>query len=177
AIDETAKELLLRTLKLFEMIRWTKDIDTFLAEEIVPAAKMVGTNWPHRNLIADYFSRTDIYRDSWGGINRELTDTWVRFISEVGYNSDELYKSVKKKLNGNNNSRYFAVLALAQGWHDDLDTLPWLKDRAVNDKDDTVRRAAVQALSQGWHDDPETLPLLKDRAVNDKDNYVRRDAV
>ena len=99
AIDEMAKELLLRTIKLFEMIRGTKDIDTFLAEEIVPASKMVGTNWPHRNLIADSFSRTDIYRGSLGGINHGLTGIWVRFISEVGSNSDEVYKSVKKKLN------------------------------------------------------------------------------
>ncbi|TFH43866.1 MAG: hypothetical protein E4G94_04310, partial [ANME-2 cluster archaeon] len=177
AIDETAKELLLRTLNLFEMVRWTKDIDTFLAEEIVPAAEKVGANWPHRNLIADSFSKTDLYRYSGGNIDMRLTNAWIRFISVVGSDSDEVYKSVEKKLKGNNNSRLLAVLALTQGWHDDPNTLQLIKDWAVNDENYEVRRVAVHELVQGWHDDPKTLQLIKDRTVNDKNYDVRRVAV
>ena len=177
AIDDTAKELLFSVIKLFEMVHWTKDINTFLAEEIVPAAKMVGSNWPHRDLIADSFSRMNVYHNPQGDIDLGLTGTWVDFISEVGSNSDEVYETIKKKLDGNNNSRLLAVLALAAGWHDDPDTLPWLKDQAVNDKCDIVRRAAVQALAAGWHEHPNTLPLLKDRAVNDENDEVRLAAV
>jgi len=173
AIDDTAKELLLSVIRLFEMVHWTKDIDTFLAEEIVPAAKMVGSDWPHRDLIADSFSRTDVYHNPWDDIDLGLTSIWADFISIVGSNSDEVYKIIEKKLDGNNNSRLLAVLVLATGWHDDPDTLPLLKDRAVNDEDNDVRGAAVEALVQGWHDNPKTLPLLKDKAVNDEDNDVR----
>ena len=97
--------------------------------------------------------------------------------SLVDSNSDEVYKIIEKKLEGNNNSRLLAVLVLVAGWHDDPKTLPLLKDRAVNDEDNDVRYAAVQAIAQAWHDDPETLPLFKDRAINDENNYVRRAAV
>jgi predicted NACHT family NTPase len=40
AIGETAKKLLERVLKLFEMVRWTGDINEFLEEEVVPASKL-----------------------------------------------------------------------------------------------------------------------------------------
>ena len=41
-IEETAKKLLERVLKLFEIVGWTQDINQFLAEEMVPAAKLIG---------------------------------------------------------------------------------------------------------------------------------------
>jgi len=212
-IDDTSKILLLRVLELFEMIRWTKDIEEFLIEQIVPATKLVGTNWPHRNIITENFIRSYIYpsRNPWEEMNLNLTIAWADFITGLGSNSNEIYQAIEKKLNGSNYSRYLAILvlgkyqpknkiiieilinsakhdyfylirraavqAIAQGWHDDPETLPLLKDRAVNDQDNAVRYAAVQAIAQGWHDDPETLPLLKDRAVNDQDNDVRYAAV
>ena len=61
AIGETAKKLLERVLKLFEMVRWTQDINQFLAEEVVPAAKLVGDRWPHQDIIIDQFSRSQVY--------------------------------------------------------------------------------------------------------------------
>ena len=67
-----------------------------------------------------------------------------------------------------------AVQALAQGWHDDPETLPIIKKRAVEDDDNDVRRAAVQALAQSWHDDPDILHILKDRAENDENEGVRK---
>ena len=57
-----------------------------------------------------------------------------------------------------------AVQALAAGWRDDPDTLPWLRDRATTDQHGGVRQVAVQALAAGWRDDPDTGPLLRDRA-------------
>ncbi|MFN5855922.1 MAG: HEAT repeat domain-containing protein, partial [Pseudanabaenaceae cyanobacterium] len=57
------------------------------------------------------------------------------------------------------------------------DTLPWLKDRALNDQNKYVRSAAVQEIAQGWKDDSDTLPWLKDCALNDQNEYVRRAAV
>jgi len=42
SIEETAKKLLERVLKLFEIVRWTEDINQFLAEEVVPSSKLVG---------------------------------------------------------------------------------------------------------------------------------------
>ena len=36
-----------------------------------------------------------------------------------------------------------------------------VKDRAVNDENNYVRRAVVLALAQGWYDDPEIISLIK----------------
>ena len=70
-----------------------------------------------------------------------------------------------------------AVQELARAGQDDPDTLPLLKDRAVNDDHWSVRQAAVHELARAGKDDPDTLPLLKDRAVNDNDEDVRQAAV
>jgi predicted NACHT family NTPase len=71
----------------------------------------------------------------------------------------------------------WAVQAIAKGWKDDIDTLPLLKDRALNDQNEFVRNAAVQAIAKGWKDDIDTLPWLKDRALNDQNEFVRSAAV
>jgi HEAT repeat protein len=52
-----------------------------------------------------------------------------------------------------------------------------LKDRAITDNHEDVRRAAVEALVSNFKDDPDTLRLLKDRATRCNDRYVRRAAV
>jgi hypothetical protein len=60
-----------------------------------------------------------------------------------------------------------AVQAIAKGWKDDSDTLPLLKDRALNDQHEYVRGAAVQEIAKGWKDDPQTFDFLCDRAIHD----------
>ena len=43
------------------MVRWTADINQFLAEEVVPATKLIGDKWPHKEIIIDKFSRSQSY--------------------------------------------------------------------------------------------------------------------
>ena len=52
-----------------------------------------------------------------------------------------------------------------------------LKDCAIADNYEDVRRAAVQALAKNFKDHPDILPFLKDRAIADNKLYVRRVAV
>ncbi|HEY9299995.1 MAG TPA: HEAT repeat domain-containing protein, partial [Phormidium sp.] len=73
--------------------------------------------------------------------------------------------------------RYAAVQELAQGWKDDPETLPWLKQLAQSDDNWAVRPAAVQELARGWKDDPETLPILKQLAQSEDNWDVRYAAV
>jgi hypothetical protein len=75
------------------------------------------------------------------------------------------------------NYRVLVPYALALGWHDAPDTLPLLRDRAINDAHEDVRRAAVEALAAHYRNAPDTLPLLRDRAINDAHEDVRRAAV
>ncbi|MGB3236832.1 MAG: HEAT repeat domain-containing protein, partial [Geitlerinemataceae cyanobacterium] len=68
-----------------------------------------------------------------------------------------------------------AVEAIASGWKEDPDTLPWL-NQGTTDAEWAVRYAAVQAIATGWKEDPDTLPLLK-QATTDADEDVRSAAV
>ena len=63
--------------------------------------------------------------------------------------------------------RKAAVQGLAQGWKNDPEILPILKDLAQSAQNWEVRQAAVQELAQGWKDQPWMFEFLCDRAVND----------
>ena len=54
-----------------------------------------------------------------------------------------------------NNVRMSAVKELASGWHDDPETLIFIKQRAKNDKDNYVRMTAVQELKKWWGEEVE----------------------
>jgi len=66
---------------------------------------------------------------------------------------------------------------IATNWKEVPNTLPWLKERALQDQFYSVRVAAVRAIAQNWKEDPDTLPFLKDRAVQDQFHSVRELAV
>ncbi|MGB7443406.1 MAG: NACHT domain-containing protein, partial [Coleofasciculaceae cyanobacterium] len=52
-----------------------------------------------------------------------------------------------------------AVAAIATTWHDDPDTLPWLRQKVHSDEDGWVRTTAVREIARGWRDEPDTLPF------------------
>ncbi|HEY3363127.1 MAG TPA: HEAT repeat domain-containing protein [Methanosarcina sp.] len=214
AIGDTAKKLLERVLRLFEMVRWTQDINQFLAEEVVPAAKLVGDRWPNRDIIIDQFSQSQAYMRYYSflippDIDIDLNNTWAEFITGVNSKSKKLHEEALRKITNkayssllgvlvlgkyeskdgdlfrlfyvSAQSRFYfvrstAVQELASGWHDDPETIRFIK-RATNDESLTVRITAVQELARGWHDDPETINIIKQRATNDENNYVRSTAV
>ncbi|BCY10955.1 hypothetical protein L3i22_060430 [Actinoplanes sp. L3-i22] len=96
---------------------------------------------------------------------------------DAALNNDNLDALHHNAANGIWASREAAVQAIAAGWSDDPDTLPWLRERATTDDRSEVRRAAVEAIAAGWADDPDTLPWLRERATTDDDDSVRHAAV
>jgi HEAT repeat protein len=56
---------------------------------------------------------------------------------------------------------------IAEGWKEDPDTLPWLKDRALQDEDQYIRQAAVKAIIQNGQEDPELFEFLAYISLND----------
>ena len=98
AIGETAKKLLERVLKLFEMVRWTQDINQFLAEEVVPAAKLVGDRWPHQDIIIDQFSQSPVYMSYSHYIDFDLNSTWAEFITGLDSKSKKLHDEALRKI-------------------------------------------------------------------------------
>ncbi|AKB36261.1 putative lyase [Methanosarcina siciliae C2J] len=180
-IDETAKKLLERVLKLFEMVRWTQDINRFLAEEVVPAAKLVGDRWPHREIIIDQFSRSQVYTRyysfSFSDIDFYLNNVWAEFITGLDSKSEKLHDEALKKINYNDYSSLLGVLILGKYEPKDEDLFSLFLDLLVESRYYFVRQSAVRELAHGWHDDPETLNIIKQRAATDKDYHVRGTAV
>jgi HEAT repeat protein len=97
-------------------------------------------------------------------------------VSIAGQLLDRL-KAVAKGTQGQLNwdASKAVIEAIATGWKEEPDTLPWLKS-ATSDKDWAVRRAAVEAIATGWKEELDTLPWLKS-ATSDKDWHVRWTAV
>ena len=181
-IDEMAKKLLERILKLFEMARLTQDINQFLVEEVVPSAKLVGDKWPHREIIIDQFSRSPVYRRYplaciSHNIDLNLNNAWAEFIVGVGSKSETLHKEALKKINNNDSSSLLGVLILGKYELKDENLFSLLLDLLVKSRYYFVRESVVHELARGWHDDPETLTIIKSRATTD-DNYpVRESAI
>ncbi|MDI9394795.1 MAG: HEAT repeat domain-containing protein, partial [Euryarchaeota archaeon] len=182
AIGETAKELLERVLKLFEMVRWTQDINQFLAEEIVPAAKLVGERWPHREIIIDKFSRSQVYMKYYSyfsspDIDLNLNNTWAEFITVLDSKSEKLYDEALIKIDKNDYSSLLGVLILGKYKPKDKDLFSRFLNLIVKSRYYFVRQSAVQELARGWHEDTETLNIIKQRATNDEDNDVRSTSI
>jgi len=186
SISGTAKKLLEKIVKLFEMVRWTQDINQFLAEEVVPAAKMVGDKWPHRDIIIDQFSRSQIYmryfsfkHETLGSqdVDLNLNITWTEFIAGVGSKSKTLHKEALRKINNNEYSSLLGVLILGKYEPKDEDLFSLFSDLSAKSIYHFVRSTAVQELARGWHEDPETLNIIKQRGMTDEDVSVRSTAV
>ncbi len=67
--------------------------------------------------------------------------------------------------------------SIGQNYHQEPETLTWLKDIALNAQDELVRRAAVRSIAEYYHQELETLNWLKDIALNAQDELVRSAAV
>lgn len=182
-IEETAKKLLERILKLFEMVRWTQDINQFLAEEVVPAAKLIGDRWPHREIIIDQFSRSQVYMQysSYSfappDIDLYLNSAWAEFIAGMGSKSKTLREEALKKINNKEYSSLLGVLILGKYEPKDENLFSLFLELSAKSRFYFVRITAVQEIARGWHEDPDTIKIIKQRATNDEDNYVRSTAV
>ena len=170
AIEETAVRLLERVLKLFKIVRWTADINLFLAEEIVPAAKLVGDRWPHRNIVIDQFSQSRVYMDYYphgsSSVDLNLNAAWAEFVTIVNPKSEALYQKALEKINKKEYSSLLGVLVLGKYEPKEKVLFDLFLDLSSKSKHDFVRNAAIQELARGWHDGPETLSILK-MATND----------
>lgn len=67
---------------------------------------------------------------------------------------------------------------IATNWHDDSNTLPWLKQCAQSYISDDCGITVLLELVKGWHDHPDTLPWLKQCVQsNYYEYYVRINAM
>jgi len=163
------------------MVRWTQDINQFLAEEVVPAAKLVGDRWPHQEIIIDQFSQSQAYMryyyfTSSSYIDIYLNNSWAEFIMGVSPKSQELHEEALRKIKNKAYSSLLGVLILGKYEPKNKGLFSLFLDLSAKSRFYFVRMRAVQVLARSWHDDPETLMIIK-RATVDEDNDVRKSAV
>ena len=179
SIDEPSKKLLRNIFELFKIASHDSNMLPFLAEEIVPSAKILGTNWPNRDLLVDWISGSTssilLYRSQY--INGLLSNLWADFIANVGLDSENIYLAIEKKLYCDNKSKCLAILVLGKFRSKRETVRTLLINSTSNNEDREVRVNAVEALAMNWNSDPEILELIKGYARNDKDIEVRNSAV
>jgi hypothetical protein len=82
--------------------------------------------------------------------------------------------------------RIQALIVLAEGWRDNPEVLPLLKQRAVHDDSpgtnsdldwtslySYVRLNAIEGIARFWPAHPDTVPFLRERAENDPTEWLR----
>jgi HEAT repeats len=70
-----------------------------------------------------------------------------------------------------------ALQVIAESWHDDPTTLPFLQDLATNTPTATRRSHALEAMALGWAGDAQALAFLKDRTTNEPIGQTRAAAL
>jgi predicted NACHT family NTPase len=97
----------------------------------------------------------------------------VRNRNLIAVTSSKLLKILQHEAEGKTSYKVNYELAnriinnIASIWQDSSEILDWLKDHALNDENEYVRRAAVQEIAKGWKDDPQTFDFVRDRAIHD----------
>jgi HEAT repeat protein len=65
------------------------------------------------------------------------------------------------------------VKSIAQYYQTDPESLNWLQDIALNNRDRITRWVVVESIAQYYHMEPETLTWLQNIALNDRDDAIR----
>jgi len=174
-VAEPAGRLLRVVCSLLDQAMETLDLTlySFLPGQIMPTVQVIGPNWPRRELLADWLEKRHGGRFSFA-----FDRPFGHLVGTVGAGLNDVRQVILSyAAHANPEYRILAPFALAKGWPDDPQTLPLVRDRAVNDAHQRVRSAAVEALAEHFRDDLQTLPLVRDRAVNDASEGVRSAAV
>ncbi len=170
-----SKRLLQTTCAFFErgILEVSYRFYDMLLKQVAPAAQLIGTNWPLRASLGDFLESLRLPDYSW-----IYAESFGILVGSVGAGLDKVHRALwQYAKHSNHNYRTLALPALANGFRDDPQTRPLLRDRAVNDAYENIRGEAVRSLAQHFRDDAQTLPLLRDRAVNDPHQNVRSTAV
>jgi hypothetical protein len=174
-VAESAKQLLEVLCSLFSFVMTRRDSPfiRFLVGSVAPSIAVIGPNWPYRDVLANWLTELDSIASAWFYDN-----SFGKFVGSVGKGEEEVHRIILDYAkHSDGNYRVLAPFTLAEGWHDDAQTLPLLQDLVANDEDRRVRYTALGALGKHFQNDAQTLPLLHDRAINDNNWVVRATAV
>ncbi len=172
------------TLFKYEMADWREGHYRFMNEQVRPAIAALSRSFAkfrdrarkdakgRENRLAERLARF-----SAGEGAHFYADLFGEWVGQMGGGDASVHTILMCYLKQDREYRMLVPFALAVGWHDDAQTLPLVRDRAINDESVGVRRTAVEALAAHYRDDAQTLPLLREWAMMAKHSDVRRTAV
>jgi HEAT repeat protein len=100
-----------------------------------------------------------------------------KLIGRIANKSDLIKSTIISYVNKHFPLHRIWVWAIAHGWADDTQTLPFLEDIALNSPNYEVRSAAIDALGQYFSKDAQTLSLFQDIAIDIDFKDIRCNAV
>lgn len=173
-IAEPAKKVLNAIYWILEyMAVEDSTIEGFIENELLPAIELIGHNWPHRITLKRWLREFKSYPAAF--YHAEL---FGRIIGSVGRGLPEIHQVILSfARNVDSNYRVLAPFALLKGWRDDEHTLALLKDLALTDDNEYVRRSAKAALAEYIRNEPGTYSKLRSQALSPKSLHTRLHAI
>jgi hypothetical protein len=158
---------------LFEKdMKGALELQEFGSEQILPAVRKVGQDWPSRSRLASWLTNLVMHEITW-----EYAELLGEFIALIGSGLQEIYQVILDySVRTLEDARVVALLALKDGWRNDPRAKSLMLEKA-KDPSRWVRSAAIFGLSEDFREDAQTLPLLRERVVNDTAEQVRSSAV
>ncbi|NQU23662.1 MAG: NACHT domain-containing protein, partial [Candidatus Nealsonbacteria bacterium] len=165
-IEKSGRVLLEQTIELIcRMFGAEGMYYDWAREELLNAAKELGSRWPGKEYLVDNARRFKSIRT--GGVN-----VCVDFIVAIAPDRDVLGDLAFAE---SYSIRTSAIASIAELWPDET-TRKLLVDHAVQDEAEEPREGALRALAKKWPDET-TRKLLTERAVDDENEYTRAAAL
>jgi hypothetical protein len=174
-----AEALLKKIILLLEhsVGRNDQELATLLGEEILPAARTIGTKWPGRRAYLDWYRRRGVHL-LWGP-TMSLAAQLAAILAAPGDHLEDVFDNQLARMD-DSRAAYAAVVGLADLTGPRPAESPAraiLIRRARKDEHAGVRLTAVQALGGRFGVDDELTGVLIDRARHDGSPGVRQAAV
>jgi len=172
AFAEQTTTLLRRVVELIEHAArtWELGRSDFRKQVLEPLVEVVNPRWAGREHTRKWFLSSGIRA---AALHKE---PWVgRLIGALFADSKAMHAHLRKLAvdGGHHQWRSIGLAGLVQGWRSDGQSLTFLKDRLIEDRDSEPRILAAELITDGWPDDPAILDLLQERAARDPLQDVR----
>lgn len=148
---------------------------------IILSAISIGKRWPGREQLINWIQKlpNEIEKTEWLIRYYYISAMDLgNFIGSIGAEDEKIKESVKSLLqNDNLFLKYVALVALATGWHNDIDALKLLQKYALEADNEVLRVKAVSLIGQRWRGDINSLDILQNCALTDKTFFIRNSAI
>lgn len=174
-LGELGLHVLRTSLKLFERVLNEREgsLARFLDAELTPAGKLVGTRWPHREILGEWFST--VVRPTLRTLNGYPGNHGFGvFVGSVGSGLPEVAESLRELTKHEDGGvQCLVVHALSEyerGRPENLELLKWFEKSA---KYEVARSFALRYLAENWLGANGIKQLILERARQESQESVK----